>query len=167
MVHLFVQHLTKVPLIIFMEHGDYSFHAPLDCLITSHHAQAERIAPLFEAQGTQVIANPKVFNIDPSWEKRPESCTLKPNIQTFMSISNRLDASLSPAMCLAVKDILIRCPKSLYLIAGKFSCDPSWRLRIFEEFGLKDRVIFLGYSNNTKELLKNCDIYLNPFPMGG
>jgi glycosyltransferase involved in cell wall biosynthesis len=169
-IHLFIQHMTKVPLILFMEHGYYSFHTPLDALITSHHGQAERIAPLFERKGVEVIANPKILNISKSLIKENivrQRFAVDSDTQIFMSVSNRLDASLSPAMCLAVKDILLRCPKSIYLIAGNFFYDPSWRLQIFEEYNLKHRVIFLGYSNNVKELLSGCDVYLNPFPMGG
>ncbi|MBN1670112.1 MAG: glycosyltransferase [Kiritimatiellae bacterium] len=82
------------------------------------------------------------------------------------TLSNSLDARLSPAFCETMAGVLAAGPRAWYAAGGVVSAPDTLKAR-FARRGVADRVVFAGQQREPGTFLKMLDIYANEFPTGG
>lgn len=162
--------MSDVPLQVFLEHGTVPQYPGFDQAILSTGEALDIYRDHLKNLGTQGYSLPFAVDVRMRWEKLPptrESLGLPPNAFVMTTISNHLSARLGMEMCLAIAEILKRCPEAYYAPMGMvFPKDKEYFNDIFSKYGVNERVIFLGNQTNTGQCARVMQLYLNEFPFG-
>lgn len=170
-IHELVAYMTDVPIRIFFDHGRVMPRRPcFDALIMSHNEEASRMSV---DERMQVFGNPKIAGLgleekgsDSFRVELQQGYSVPKDAVLLGTISNHLESRLSVSMCMAVVEILRRCPQAYYFLVGGWFQEEKQR-RIFRFYGVDERVVYLGIRDDVMTFLKAIDIYLNEFPFGG
>jgi len=158
-IHNLCSSLTSTPIRIMFEHGTLPAYPCYDAIIASTETT------LFPGQ---VHLLPFCVDIRKEWDQKPFSkkeLGFPENSILLTTISNHLITRLNPKMCQTIATILQRCPQAIYAPMGKMD-DPKPLYAIFNEYGVRDRVVFLGPKDVPGQYARSMEIYLNEFPFG-
>jgi len=170
-IHHAIAARCDVPLRVLFEHGSLPGHPGFDIAVASAESAegVKRLKPRFAAMGTELVRNPHVVDARESWEPDPYPSTvfgLPEDALILTTISNHLEHRLSEAMCLAIVEILRRCPNAYYAPMGPVRKD-SRVARFFAGTDVGSRVKFLGTTACPSQCTRSMHVYLNEFPFGG
>jgi hypothetical protein len=170
-IHHAIAARCDVPVRILFEHGSLPDHPGFDIAVASAESAegVERLKPRFAAMGTELVRNPHVVDARESWEPDPYPTRvfgLPEDALILTTISNHLEHRLSDAMCLAIVEILRRCPNAYYAPMGPVRKD-SRVARFFAGTDVASRVKFLGTTACPSQCARSMHVYLNEFPFGG
>lgn len=160
--------VTDVPIRIMFEHGSQPEYPGFDLAIVSTQEATVIYRDLFNRLNTKPVALPFSADLRKTWTNpAPTRKELELPLEGFFmtTISNNLDARLGSDMCLAIAEILQRCPNAYYTPIGKIFNTESF-MSFFKEKGVADRVIFLGPQPNPSNIARTMNLYLNEFPFG-
>lgn len=168
MVNVMSANQTDVPSRVLFEHGSPPSYPGFDLAIFSSEE------PFYKQEAAlkkwQTDAAVLFFSVDcrQEWEEKPYSKSFLGVLEDsfiMTTISNHLSHRLSADMCKAIAEILQRCPKAYYMPMGIMKNKEHFH-RIFENYGVKDRVVFLGAVSNPSQYARSMEMYLNEFPFG-
>lgn len=157
---------TDVPLKVLFEHGSQAKYPGYDVAFLSSHDALEIYKQHYEGLGTKAIALPFAYDAKKDWLEKPfrkQDFNLPDNSFLLTTISNHLDSRLGEEMCLAISEILQRCPNAWYTPIG--CCDDTLKTR-FSKYNVCDRVRFLGAQSDPSQCARMMRLYLNEFPFG-
>lgn len=160
--------LTDVPIRVLFDHGTLPRYPCYDLLILSTEEDFLKHREEYHAMGMESCPLPFAMDVKIGWEEKPypkEDLGLPVDSFVMTTISNHLENRLSLAMCHAIGEILQRCPKAYYAPIGKME-HPERFFAIFEHYGVKERVKFLGRKPNPSQCSRCMELYLNEFPFG-
>ncbi|WP_068467616.1 glycosyltransferase [Candidatus Protochlamydia phocaeensis] len=159
---------TDIPIRILFDHGTLPSYPCFDLIILSTEEAYNQNHDAFRRQGMESCVLPFSIDIRQDWEELPfprEIVRLPKDSFIMTTISNHLDNRLTPEMCHAIGEILKRCPEAVYAPIGEVRKESVWR-KIFAEYNVNDRVIFLGQCRNPSQYARSMNLYLNEFPFG-
>lgn len=167
-LHTLLAAETAVPLRVLFDHGTLPSFGCFDLAILSTEESWIQSQSALLKLGMESV--PLLFCIDPkeTWEKAPFSRSqlgLPENAFILTTISNHLENRLSDEMCMAIGEILQRCPRAVYAPIGPIQQEARFRKK-WEPYGVNDRIIFLGHSHYPSQLARSMHLYLNEFPFG-
>jgi hypothetical protein len=170
-IHHAIAAQCDVPVRVLFEHGSLPGHPGFDIAVASAESAegVERLKPRFAAIGTELVRNPHVVDARESWGPDPYPNSvfgLPEGALILTTISNHLEHRLSEAMCLAIVEILRRCPNAYYAPMGPVRKD-SRVARFFAGTDVASRVAFLGTTACPSQCARSMHVYLNEFPFGG
>ena len=115
---------------------------------------------LLVRRGTDIEAFDRCIAVDRS------TLGVPPDAVLIGTVSNHLEARLSPVCCEALCDVLRACPEAWYIgVSG--SGFPGRTVAMFKERGVLERTRFLPQQREPGRILKALDLYANEFPAGG
>jgi glycosyltransferase involved in cell wall biosynthesis len=159
---------TEVPIRILFEHGTLPSYNCFDLLILSTEEAYQQNQLNFYQQKMESCVLPFSIDIRQNWEEYPysrKSLGLPEDSFVMTTISNHLDNRLTIYMCQAIGEILKRCPQAVYAPMGDCLTEDKWR-RVFADYNVNDRVIFLGSCKTPSQYARSMNLYLNEFPFG-
>lgn len=167
-LHTLLAAETAVPLRILFDHGTLPSFGCFELALLSTeesfiHSQSTLLKLGMES-------TPLLFCTDPkeTWEPSPFSRSqlgLPEDAFILTTISNHLDHRLSDEMCMAIGEILQRCPQAIYAPIGTVKQEARFRKK-WESYGVNHRIVFLGHSHHPSQLARSMHLYLNEFPFG-
>lgn len=165
-INTLISVLSDLPLRVFFEHGTAPSYPEYDVTIFS----AEETMKLFEKKFPEIKVKNYFLNfcIDPknTWNSLPysrESIGLPVDGFMMTTISNHLEARLSPEMCKAICEILKQAPQAYYAPIGQIKNPAAFLNR----FGIyQNRILVVGQKSNPSQFARSMDLYLNEFPFG-
>ncbi|MBA3721492.1 MAG: glycosyltransferase [Parachlamydiaceae bacterium] len=160
--------MCDVPIRILFEHGTPPIYPSYDLALLSTEEANNELNTEYRSMGMESCFLQFSVDVRKTWGKELHS---KENfgfpIDSFImtTISNHLDSRISNEMCHAIGEILQRNPKAYYAPMGpEKNFD---RLRsIWADYGVNDRVIFMGQKPNPSQYARSMELYLNEFPFG-
>lgn len=153
---------------VLFEHGTLPDYLYFDKIILSSQEARDRLHKKFHLEESQTAFLDFSLDVKSEWKEHPhpkEDLGLPENAFIMTTISNHLDHRLSIEMCHAIGEILKRCSNAVYAPMGTVSNEMQKRV-IFEEYGVNNRVIFLGNIKNPGQYVRSMQLYLNEFPFG-
>lgn len=167
-VNMLASSLTNTPLRVLFEHGTPPEYPGFDVALLSSEEAMQIHQKKLQMFNTESHAINFSLDIRKTWEEKPytkESLGLPPDAFVMTTISNHLIKRLNKQVCMAIGEILRRCPHAYYLPLGPINEEQELR-NYFEPFGVNDRVKFLGHKDNPGQYARSMDLYLNEFPFG-
>lgn len=162
--------LTDTPLRVLFEHGTPPAYPGFDIAVVSSHEAVSIYEELYARLNTEIRALPFQIDVKAKWESAPypkEKWRLPDNSKLMTTISNHLNDRLGNEMCLAIAEILQRVPDAYYTPLGLVNEQKKeYFNKFFQEYGVRDRVIFLGSVDNPSQYARSMYLYLNEFPFG-
>lgn len=169
-INMMATQLAPSPLRVLFDHGTPPSFPGFDLLLASTNDAQKLFKDRFEGFDMKIESLPFCIDLRNSWPKDPptlESLELPSDCLAMTTISNHLGDRLSSEMCLAIATILQRVPNAVYAPIGRVSEEFQERLlKVFEGFGVADRIKFLGERTNPSHLARCMKLYLNEFPFG-
>lgn len=167
-LHTLLAAETGAPLRILFDHGTLPSFGCFDLAILSTEESWMQSQSALLKLGMESV--PLLFCTDPkeTWESAPFSRSqlgLPEEAFILTTISNHLQNRLSDEMCMAIGEILQRCPRAVYAPIGPIQQEARLRKK-WESYGVNDRIIFLGHSRYPSQLARSMHLYLNEFPFG-
>ena len=159
---------ADVGLRVMFEHGTQPSYPGFDAVITSTNDALTLYQETFQKFGMQAVAIGFSADQRANWNKpAPTKTELGFTEDSFImtTISNHLESRLGDEMCLAIAEILTRCPKAIYAPIGPISKKEKFEV-FFKKHGVADRVKFLGEKQNASHYARAMQLYLNEFPFG-
>lgn len=159
---------TDVPIRILFDHGTLPSYPCFDLVILSTDEAYNQNHQAFQQLGMESCVLNYSLDVKPDWQKEPysrESIGLPEPSFVMTTISNHLDNRLTNEMCHAIGKILQRCPQAIYAPIGEVTKKEGW-LAIFDQYGVADRVYFLGALSVPSQYARSMHLYLNEFPFG-
>jgi glycosyltransferase involved in cell wall biosynthesis len=144
-----------VPQRLFYVHGVVPKYPSFDTVILGFEEEKKHYSG-----GGNVVVNPVSINL-----ALTEREGLDVDGVILTTVSNMLKVRLTMDMCMAISEILQRCPGAYYMPIGYIEA-PQCFYQIFNHYGVGERVIFLGEVYEPNRYLQSMDIYLNEFPFG-
>lgn len=170
-IHTMCTQQADVPMRILFEHGTQPSYPGFDAAIVSSADAAEVYRQHFKEIETKVEILPFAVDIRSKWQAQPFSkkqLGLPENSQIMTTISNHLGSRLGEGMCRAIAEILKRVPNAYYAPIGDVNPLKQEELkRFFQQYGVAERVVFLGSLDNPSQHARSMTLYLNEFPFGG
>lgn len=160
--------ITDVPVRVMFEHGTQPQYPGFDFVIVSTQEAIKIYEELFKRLNTKAFALPFAVDVRKRWANEPPNRTVigLPENGFFMTtISHHLDARLGLDMCLAIVEILKRCPNAFYVPIGEVHEFEKFA-KFFRDHGVENRVKFLGVNLAPSNLSRALHLYLNEFPFG-
>lgn len=160
--------LSNVPLRILFEHGTIPIYPAFDVAILSTEEALKANQAALEQIGIKSYA--LLFPVDArkGWSATPFSKTelgFPPLSFIMTTISNHLQTRLSDEMCHAIGRILQRSPEAYYAPIGNMPHTERF-YEIFSQYGVSNRVKFLGKRDVPSQFARSMELYLNEFPFG-
>lgn len=169
-IHCLAAQQGHLPLRILFEHGTPPTLPCFDIAIVSAEDTLSIYEELFKQLKMQGFALPFALDVRSSWhEPAPTKLELGIPENSFVmtTISLHLETRLSTQMCCAIGEILRRCPETFYAPIGPISRETETKFRtFFKNYGVNDRILFLGSKENPSQWARPLDVYLNEFPFG-
>lgn len=159
---------TQVPIRVLFDHGTLPSYPCFDLAILSTDEAYQQNQEVFREKGMESCV--LHFSIDArmGWLDRPFGLSgigLPEGSFVMTTISHHLDTRVTVEMCHAIGKILKRCPKAVYAPMGEVTKKKQW-MAIFEQYGVADRIFFLGECYNPSQFARSMHLYLNEFPFG-
>lgn len=167
-INLMCAQMTNVPIRVLFEHGSHTKYRGFDVTIVSTQDALQIYEELFKKIETKAFVLPFAVDLRKQWPAEPPTrfeMGLPENGFYMTTISHNLDSRLGKEMCLAIAEILRRYPNAYYTPMGE-AHDEARFLNFFKEFGVAERVIFLGVQTNPSHVSRAMNLYLNEFPFG-
>jgi hypothetical protein len=159
---------TDVPIRILFDHGTLPSYPCFDLAILSTDEAYNQNHQAYQQLGMESCVLNFSLDVRPDWKKEPfsrESIGLPESSFVMTTISNHLDNRLTNEMCHAIGKILQRCPQAVYAPIGEVTKKEGW-LAIFDQYGVADRVYFLGNLSVPSQYARSMHLFLNEFPFG-
>lgn len=160
--------LCQVPLRVMVDHGKAPKHPSYDLVIFSSEESLNAQQSKMAKMGMQGYALPFAIDVRQKWEGVPttkEDLGLPKNSFMMTTISLHLDVRVTDEMRLAIAQILKRCPQAVYAPMGEVKEREKFNA-VFKDFGVDDRVFYLGHQQNPGQAARAANLYLNEFPFG-
>jgi len=167
-VNSLVSSMCDVPIRVLFEHGTPPKYPCFDLAILSSDEVYQSHREEYRRAGMESCVLNYCMDVREGWEKKSyakEELGLPPDSFVMTTISNHLDSRLSIEMCHAIAQILKRCPKAVYAPIGTAGILTSIN-SIFSQYGVQDRIHFLGSRDNPSQYARSMELYLNEFPFG-
>lgn len=159
---------SDVPIRVLFDHGTLPTYPSFDLVILSSEETYKLHHQHLKEMGMESAVLPFCIDVRMGWKDKAytkEELGFSSQSILMTTISNHLASRLSVEMCQAIGEILRRCPNTLYVPIGAIHNEKKIR-SIFEDYGVNDRVIFLGYKKQPSQYARSMDLYLNEFPFG-
>lgn len=159
---------TDVPLRVLFDHGTLPSYPCFDLAILSTDEAYQQNHRAFQQAGMESCVLNYSVDVREDWKKEPfsrESIGLPETAFIMTTISNHLDNRLTHEMCHSIGKILQRCPQAVYAPIGEVTKKVSW-MAIFDQYGVAERVYFLGSLPGPSQYARSMHLYLNEFPFG-
>lgn len=167
-----VNYLTSqacdVPIRVMFEHGSPPDYPAFDLAILSTEEAVRDRRENYQKAGMECCCLNFCVDVKENWAPEPfskESLGFPADSFVMTTISNHLESRLSKEMCLAIVEILKRCPKAFYAPMGNVD-HPEKLYEFFKEQGVRDRILFLGSKSSPSQYARSMELYLNEFPFG-
>ncbi|WP_075883910.1 glycosyltransferase [Candidatus Protochlamydia sp. W-9] len=159
---------TSVPIRVLFDHGTLPLFPCFDLVILSTEEAYVQNREKFRLQGMESCVLPFSINVRQGWNEKPfskEELGLPKDSFVLTTISHHLDTRVSEEMLHAIAKILKKCPKAIYAPIGEVTKQEKWK-EILDQYGVKDKLFFLGTHSNPSQYARSMELYLNEFPFG-
>ncbi len=160
--------LVEAPLRVLFDHGTLPSYPCYDAAILSSEDAIKLHGDRLKALGMESAVLMFCVDVRKGWETHAytkEELGFPSNSFLMTTISHHLEARLSEDFCHAIGQILQRCPTAYYAPLGPISNEEKFR-KIFSEYDVNSRVVFMGYHKNPSQYARTMDLYLNEYPFG-
>jgi glycosyltransferase involved in cell wall biosynthesis len=161
--------LCKVPLKVFYNHTSLPLTHDYDLTILQHTKEITYQQQLYKKDKNKFTANEYPL-IQENTSSKPlnirQRFRLPQSAKILATTCNHLNARLSPEMTWVVAEALRKHPDLYFIALGH--PPTNFVNEQFKKFlDIVPKIIFPGFLSNPLRYLKNCDLYLNDFPIGG